>query len=161
MQLCMQMFLCMYQSYSLKKPVKNFSSFIDPCTSLHRACRILYIFDHLGDGIDDSIPVSQSRHTLRFQPIACRSIMRQPRADPRPGMVLQAYQTDTAHGELAVFEMAEKKPGKWHFCCGQCRSDEQHPDSVQVLCSCHFQSQKQGWKTAKLGLRHAVDPTIN
>ena len=24
--------------------------------------------------IDDSTPVSQSRHTLRFQPIACRSI---------------------------------------------------------------------------------------
>ena len=32
---------------------------------------------------------------------------------------------------------------------------------VQALRSCHFQSQKQGWKTAKLGLRRAVDPTIN
>ena len=34
--------------------------------------------------IDDSTPVSQSRHTLRFQPIACRSIMRCPRVWTRP-----------------------------------------------------------------------------
>ena len=32
---------------------------------------------------------------------------------------------------------------------------------VKVLRSCRFRSQKQGLKTAKLGLRRAVDPTIN
>ena len=158
MQLCMQMFLCMYQSYSQKKPVKNFSSLIDPYTSLHRACRILYIFDHLGDGIDDSIPVSQSRHTLRFQPMACHSILRQPRADPRPGMVLQAYQPDTAHGELAVFEMAEKKPGKRHFCCGQCRSDERHPDRCAGVMFLPFPKPKTRMEDGKAWIKACGRP---
>ena len=45
--------------------------------------------------IDDSTPVSQSRHTLRFQPIACRSIMRCPRVLTRPEMVWQAFVPDT------------------------------------------------------------------
>ena len=48
--------------------------------------------------IDDSTPVSQSRHILRFQPIVCRSIMRCPRVLTRP-----------ASGQLAVFDMAEKQ----------------------------------------------------
>ena len=42
--------------------------------------------------IDNSTPVSQSRHTLRFQPIACRSIIRRPRPSrTRPEMVWQAF----------------------------------------------------------------------
>ena len=42
--------------------------------------------------IDDSTPVSQSRHTLRFQPIACRRIIRCPRVlRTRPEMVWQAF----------------------------------------------------------------------
>ena len=41
--------------------------------------------------IDDSTPVSQSRHTLRFQPIACHGIMRRPHVLTRPGMVWQAF----------------------------------------------------------------------
>ena len=45
-----------------------------------------------GGGIDDSTPVSQSRHTLRFQPIACRGIIRRPRVlRTRPEMVWQAF----------------------------------------------------------------------
>ena len=78
--------------------------------------------------IDDSTPVSQSRHTLRFQPIACRSIMRCPRVLARPEMVWQSFVPDTASGQLAVFDMAEKKPGKQNCCCGQCKSDERYPD---------------------------------
>ena len=60
-------------------------------------------------GIDDSTPVSQSRHTLRFQPIACRSIMSCPRVLTRPEMVWQAFVPDIASGQLAVFDMAEEK----------------------------------------------------
>ena len=42
--------------------------------------------------IDDSTPVSQSRHTLRFQPIARRGIIRRPRVlRTRPEMVWQAF----------------------------------------------------------------------
>ena len=78
--------------------------------------------------IDDSTPVSQSRHTLRFQPIACRSIMRCPRVLKRPEMAWQAFVPDTASGQLAVFDMAEKKPGKRNCCYGQCKSDERYPD---------------------------------
>ena len=62
--------------------------------------------------IENSIPVSHSRHTLRFQPIACRSIMRCPRVLTRPEMVWQAFVTDIASGQLAVFDMAEKTPRK-------------------------------------------------
>ena len=62
--------------------------------------------------IDDSTPVSQSRHTLRFQPIACRSIMRCPRVLTRPEMVWQAFVPDAASSQLAVFDMAEKNPRK-------------------------------------------------
>ena len=57
--------------------------------------------------IDDSTPVSQSRHTLRFQPIACRSIVRCPHVLTRPEMVWQAFMPDIASGQLAVFDMAE------------------------------------------------------
>ena len=78
--------------------------------------------------LHDSTPVSQSRHTLRFQPITCPGIMRWPLADPRCGMVWQAYQPDTANDELTVFNMAEKNPEKWHCCNGKCRSDEWYPD---------------------------------
>ena len=77
--------------------------------------------------IDDSTPVSQSRHTLRFQPIACRSIMRCPRVLTRPEMVWQAFVPDIASGHLAVFDMAEKPPGKRTCCYGQCKSDERYP----------------------------------
>ena len=80
-----------------------------------------------GRGIDDSTPVSQSRHTLRFQPIACRSIMRCPRVLTRPEMVWQAFVPDIASGKLAVFDMAEKNPGKQNCCYGQCKSDERYP----------------------------------
>ena len=69
--------------------------------------------------IDDSTPVSQSRHTLRFQPIACRSIMRCPRVLTRPEIVWQAFVPDIASGQLAVFDMAEKTPGKRTCCYGQ------------------------------------------
>ena len=62
--------------------------------------------------IDDSTPVSQSRHTLRFQPIACRSIMRCPRVLTRPEMVWQAFVPDIASGQLAVFGMAENNNRK-------------------------------------------------
>ena len=58
--------------------------------------------------IDHSTPVSQSRHTLRFQPIACHSIMRCPRVLTRPEMVWQAFVPYIASGQLAVFDMAEK-----------------------------------------------------
>ena len=75
---------------------------------------------------DDSTPVSQSRHTLRFQPIACRS-MRCPRVLTRPEMVWQAFVPDTASSQLAVFDMAEKNPGKRNCCYGQCKSDERYP----------------------------------
>ena len=77
--------------------------------------------------IDDSIPVSQSRHTLRFQPIACRSIMRCPRVLTRPEMVWQAFVPDIASGQLAVFDMAETNPRKRNCCYGQCESDERYP----------------------------------
>ena len=77
--------------------------------------------------IDDSTPVSQSRHTLWFQPIACRSIMRCPRVLTRPEMVWQAFVPDIASGQLAVFDMAEKNPGKRNCCYGQCKSDERYP----------------------------------
>ena len=79
------------------------------------------------DPTDDSTPVSQSRHTLRFQPIACRSIMRCPRVLTRPEMVWQAFVPDIASGQLAVFDMAEKNPGKRNCCYGQCKSDERYP----------------------------------
>ena len=82
--------------------------------------------------IDDSTPVSQSRHTLRFQPIACRSIMRCPRVLTRPEMVWQAFVPDTASSQLAVFDMAEKNPEKRNCCYGQCKSDERYP----VKCAC-------------------------
>ena len=62
--------------------------------------------------IDDSTPVSQSRHTLRFQPIACRSIMRCPRVLTKPEMVWQAFVPDIASGQLAVFDMAENNNRK-------------------------------------------------
>ena len=79
--------------------------------------------------IDDSTPVSQSRHTLRFQPIACRSIVRCPRVLTRPEIVWQAFVPDIASGPLAVFDMAEEKnPGKRNYCYGQCKSDERYPD---------------------------------
>ena len=78
--------------------------------------------------IDDSTPVSQSRHTLRFQPIAYRSIMRCPRVLTRPEMVWQAFVPDTASGQLAVFDMAEKTPVKQNCCYGQCKSDQRYPD---------------------------------
>ena len=56
---------------------------------------------------DHSTPVSQSRHTLRFQPIACRSIMRCPRVLTRPEMFWQAFVPNIASGQLAVFDKAE------------------------------------------------------
>ena len=77
--------------------------------------------------IADSTPVSQSRHTLRFQPIACRSIMRCPRVLTRPEMVWQAFVPDIASSQLAVFDMAEKNPGERNCCYGQCKSDERYP----------------------------------
>ena len=77
--------------------------------------------------IDDSTPVSQSRHTLRFQPIACRSIMRCPRVLTRPEMAWQAFVPDIASNQLAVFDMAEKTPRKRNCCYGQCKSDERYP----------------------------------
>ena len=69
--------------------------------------------------IDDATPVSQSRRTLRFQPIACRSITRCPRVLTRPEMVWP----DIASGQLAVFDMA----GKRNCCYGQCKSYERYP----------------------------------
>ena len=73
---------------------------------LERYVSLLY------SAIDDSTPVSQSRHTLRFQPIACRSIMRCPRVLTRPEMVWQAFVPDIASGQLAVFDMAENNNRK-------------------------------------------------
>ena len=108
--------------------------------------------------IDDSTPVSQSRHTLRFEPIAYRGIMRRPRADPRPGMVWQAYQPDTAHGELAVFEMAEKKPGKRHCCYGQCRSDERYPDRCEGVTFLPFPKPKTRLEDCKAWIKACGRP---
>ena len=88
--------------------------------------------------IDDSTPVSQSRHTLRFQPIACRGIMRCPRVLTRPEMAWKAFVPDTTSGQLAVFDMAEKKPGKRNCCYGQCKSDERYLTNVQVSHSGRF-----------------------
>ena len=85
--------------------------------------------------IDDSTPVSQSRHPLRFQPIVCRSIMRCPHVLTRPEMAWQAFVPDTASGQLAVFDMAEKKPGKRNCCFGQCKSDERYPDKCAGVTS--------------------------
>ena len=108
--------------------------------------------------IDDSTPVSQSRHTLRFQPIACCSIMRCPRVLTRPEMVWQAFVPDTASSQLAVFDSPAEKnfkkklkikntPGKRNCCYSQCKSDARYPvKSVQVSHSSRFRSQKQGWK---------------
>ena len=107
---------------------------------------------------DDSTPVSQSRHTLRFEPIAYRGIMRRPRADPRPGMVWQAYQPDTAHGELAVFEMAEKKPGKRHCCYGQCRSDERYPDRCEGVTFLPFPKPKTRLEDCKAWIKACGRP---
>ena len=54
--------------------------------------------------------------------------MRCPRVLTRPEMVWQAFVPDTASGQLAVFDMAEKKPEKRNCCYGQCKSDERYPD---------------------------------
>ena len=86
-----------------------------------------YVIDVALRQTDDSTPVSQSRHTLRFQPIACRSIMRCPRLLTRPEMVWQAFVPDIASGQLAVFDMAETNPRKRNCCYGQCKSDERYP----------------------------------
>ena len=60
--------------------------------------------------IDDSTPVSQSRHTLRFQPIACRSIIRRPRVlRTRPEMVWHAFVL-VVRWQCSTWQ----KPGKRH-----------------------------------------------
>ena len=50
-----------------------------------------------------------------------------PRVLTRPEMVWQAFVPDIASGQLAVFDMAEKTPGKRNCCYGQCKSDERYP----------------------------------
>ena len=95
---------------------------VAPATTLIESCWTMFITT-----IDDSTPVSQSRHTLRFQPIACCSIIRCPHVLTRPEMVWQAFMPDIARSQLAVFDMAEKTPGKRNCCYGQCKSDERYP----------------------------------
>ena len=72
--------------------------------------------------IDDSTPVSRSRHTLRFQPIACRSIMRCPRVLTRPEMIWQAFVPDIASvsWQCSTWQKNNnnKKPGKRNCCYG-------------------------------------------
>ena len=67
--------------------VFNVAVFLAPV----RLCSYLALLTYVHT-IDDSTPVSQSRHTLRFQPIACRGIIRRPRVlRTRPEMVWQAF----------------------------------------------------------------------
>ena len=94
--------------------------------------------------IDDSTPVSQSRHTLRFQPIACRSIMRCPRVLTRPEMVWQAFMPDIASGQLAVFDMAEKTQENGIVAMASVSQTNDTLSNVQVSHSSRFRSQKQG-----------------
>ncbi len=103
--------------------------------------------------IDDSTPVGQSRHTLRFQPIACRSIMRCPRVLTRPEMVWQAFVPDIASGQLAVFDMAEKNQENGIVAMASVSQTNDTLSNVQVSHSSRFRSQKQGWKIVKLGSR--------
>ena len=108
--------------------------------------------------IDDSTPVSQSRHTLRFQPIACRGIMRRPRVLTRSEMVWQAFVPDTACGQLAVFDMAEKQPGKRHCCYGQCRSDERYPDKYAGVTIFPFPKPKRRLEDCKAWIKACGRP---
>ena len=95
--------------------------------------------------IDDSTPVSQSRHTLRFQPIACRSIMRCPRVLTRPEMVWQAFVQDIASDQLEVFDMAGKKTQENRIVAMASVSQTNDTlSNVQVSHSSRFRSQKQG-----------------
>ena len=95
--------------------------------------------------IDDSTPVSQSIHTLRFQPIACRSIMRCPRVLTRPKMVWQAFVPDIANSQLAVFDMAEKQQQEnGIFAMASVSQTNDTLSNVQVSHSSRFRSQKQG-----------------
>ena len=95
--------------------------------------------------IDDSTPVGQSRHTLRFQSIACRSIMRCPRVLTRPEMIWQAFVPDIASGQLAVFDMAEKQQQENGIVAMASVSQTNDTlSNVQVSHSSRFRSQKQG-----------------
>ena len=95
--------------------------------------------------IDDSTPVSQSRHTLRFQPIACRSIMRCPRVLTRPEMVWQAFVPDTANSQLAVFDIGQKKTQEnGTVAMASVSQTNDTLSNVQVSHSSRFRSQKQG-----------------
>ena len=108
--------------------------------------------------IDDSTLVSQSRHTLRFQPIACRSIMRCPCVLTRPEMVWQAFVSDIASGQLAVFDMAEKKhPGKRNCCYGQCSSDERYTVKCVGVTFWPFPKPKTRMKDCKAWIRAVID----
>ena len=72
-------------------------------------------------------------------------------------MVWQAFVTDTASSQLAVFDMAEeKKNKKQENGIDAMASVSQTNDTlsnVQVSHSSRFRSQKQGWKIVKLGSR--------
>ena len=105
--------------------------------------------------IDDSTPVSQSRHTLRFHPIACRCRMRCPRVLTRPEMVWQAFVPDTASSQLAVFDKAEGKKTQENGIVAMASVSQTNDtlSNVQVSHSSRFRSQKQGWKIVKLGSR--------
>ena len=120
--------------------------------------------------IDDSTPVSQSRHTLRFQPIACRSIMRCPRVLTRPEMVWQAFVPHIASGQLAVFDIRQKKERKKQqqengivamASVSQTNDTLSNVHWGHVSHSSRFRSQKQGWTIVKLGVKAVVDPMIN
>ena len=111
--------------------------------------------------IDDSTPVSQSRHTLRFQPIACRSIMRCPRVLTRPEMVWQAFvqviswQCSTWQKKKRKRKEKKKKKTQDNGIVAMASVNQMNDtlSNVQVSHSSRFRSQKQGWKIVKLGSR--------
>ena len=59
-------------------------------------------------------------------------------------MVWQAFVPDIASGQLAVFDRAEKNPGKRNCCYGKVSQMNDTLSNVQVSHSSHFRSQKQG-----------------
>ena len=84
--------------------------------------------------------------------------MRRPRVLTKPGMVWQAFVPDTARGHLAVFDMAEKKPGKWNCCNGQYKSNERYPDKCAGVTFLPFPKPKTRLEDCKAWIKACGRP---
>ena len=72
----------------------------------------------------------------------------------------QAEQQLIGYNACTPLLMAEKKRGARHCCFDQCVLMNDAPRSVEGLLFSGFPSLNEGWRTAKPGPEHVVDPVI-